>query len=471
MNIHSSGKALGASIEGIDLAQPISDSDFKQILRALGEHGVLCFPEQRLETAEFARFGRMFGELEINVANQFHEPGFPEVMVLSNMTENGKPIGLGDAGQGWHTDMSYSKEIALANVLYAIKVPARDGRPLGDTQFRNMHAAYEDLPGEIKSRLEGRTATHDFAKFWDMMRARPGSQRTALTPEQRAKKPPVSQPIFRTHPITGRTVLYCNPGYAIRIDGMPEAVADRLARAARVRTVRSGAQVIRQGDRGDEFFVIADGRASILVRSRGEDQLVGHYTTGDFFGERALLGGGVRAATILADTPLKLLVFSRDLFWTELAGPIGWQARVRQALEERQRLQAVPLFKGLGERQLDILAVKLETRPFAPGEVLVRQGDDGDSFYVVREGQVDVTRQDGRTRRKLASLKAGDYFGEMALLYNQPRMATVAGNDTGSVWRLGRQDFRDLIGRYLDLEGPIARKARSRRLAPSRGRR
>lgn len=228
MNIRSSGQALGASIEGMDLAQPISDSDFKQILRALGEHGVLCFPKQRLETAEFARFGRMFGELEINVANQFHEPGFPEVMVLSNMTENGKPIGLGDAGQGWHTDMSYSKEIALANVLYAIKVPAREGRPLGDTQFRNMHAAYEDLPYEIKRRLEGRTATHDFAKFWDMMRARPGSRRAALTAEQRAKKPPVSQPIFRTHPITGRTVLYCNPGYATRIDGMPEAESAEL---------------------------------------------------------------------------------------------------------------------------------------------------------------------------------------------------------------------------------------------------
>jgi taurine dioxygenase len=230
MKIKSSGKALGASIEGIDLAQPISDSDFKQILRALGERGVLCFPKQRLETAEFARFGRMFGELEINVANQLHEPGFPEVMVLSNMTRNGKPIGLGDAGQGWHTDMSYSKEIALANVLYAIKVPARDGRPLGDTQFRNMHAAYEDLPDEMKSRLKGRTATHDFAKFWDMMRARPGSQRTALTAEQRAKKPPVSQPIFRTHPITGRTVLYCNPGYATRIDGMREAESGELLR-------------------------------------------------------------------------------------------------------------------------------------------------------------------------------------------------------------------------------------------------
>jgi taurine dioxygenase len=223
MRIHASGQALGARIEGIDLRQPVSEGDFRHILRALGEHGVLCFPGQEIETGALARFGRMFGELEINVANQFHEPGFPEVMVLSNMTEDGKPVGLGDAGQGWHTDMSYSREIALANILHAIKVPMRDGRPLGDTEFRNMHLAYEDLPADIKRALSGRTATHDFAKFWDMMRSRPGSQRVPLTPQQRAKKPPVSQPIFRTHPITGRTILYCNPGYAVRIDGMPDA--------------------------------------------------------------------------------------------------------------------------------------------------------------------------------------------------------------------------------------------------------
>jgi taurine dioxygenase len=223
MRIHASGQALGARIDGIDLRQPVPEGDFRHILRALGEHGVLCFPGQQIETGALARFGRMFGELEINVANQFHEPGFPEVMVLSNMTEDGKPVGLGDAGQGWHTDMSYSREIALANILHAIKVPMRDGRPLGDTQFRNMHLAYEDLPADIKRALSGRTATHDFAKFWDMMRSRPGSQRAPLTPQQRAKKPPVSQPIFRTHPITGRTILYCNPGYAVRIDGMPDA--------------------------------------------------------------------------------------------------------------------------------------------------------------------------------------------------------------------------------------------------------
>ena len=228
MKITPSGKALGARIEDIDLAHPVSPDDFKQILRALGAHGVLCFPKQTFDTGAFARFGRMFGDLEINVANQMHEPGHPEVMILSNMIKDGKPVGFGDAGQGWHTDMSYSRDIALANILHAQKVPMREGRPLGDTQFRNMHAAYDDLPDDIKQRLAGRTVTHDFIKFWDMMRAKPGSTRGPLTPEQRAKKPPVSQPIFLSHPITLRTVLYCNPGYAMWIDGMDRKESDAM---------------------------------------------------------------------------------------------------------------------------------------------------------------------------------------------------------------------------------------------------
>jgi taurine dioxygenase len=222
MRIEASGKALGATVEDIDLREPVPEGGFRQILRALGAHGVLCFPRQRLEAADLSRFGRLFGELEVKVSNSFYEPGHPEVMILSNMTRDGKAVGLGDAGQGWHTDLSYNRQIALANILFAVEVPLRDGRPLGDTQFRNMHAAYDDLPDDMKRRLAGRTVTHDFAKFWDMMRTRPGSGRGPLTPEQRAKYPPTSQPVFRTHPITGRPVLYCNPGYAVRIDGMDE---------------------------------------------------------------------------------------------------------------------------------------------------------------------------------------------------------------------------------------------------------
>jgi len=223
MHIIPTGQALGARVEGIDLAQPLSDSDFRTILRALGAHGVLCFPDQTLDVPAFATFGRRFGDLEVNVANMAQEPGFPEVMILSNMKDDrGRPMGARDAGQGWHTDMSYSRDIALANILHCHRVPRRHGKPLGETQFRNMQAAYDDLPDAMKHRLEGRTATHDFAKFWDLMRARPGSTRKPLTEEQRRTKPPVSQPIFRRHPITGRTVLYANPGYTMWIDGMEE---------------------------------------------------------------------------------------------------------------------------------------------------------------------------------------------------------------------------------------------------------
>jgi taurine dioxygenase len=149
-------------------------------------------------------------------------------MILSNIVENGRPIGARDAGQDWHTDMSYSETIALANVLYALKVPRRDGVALGGTEFANMQAAYEELPADLKTRLEGMTVLHDFNKFWQMMRQRPGSWRPPLTEEQRRKKPPVSHPIFLKHPITGRKVLYANPGYSMRINELPQRESDAI---------------------------------------------------------------------------------------------------------------------------------------------------------------------------------------------------------------------------------------------------
>ena len=107
MDIIPSGQTLGARVENIDLADPLSDNDFRTLLRALGRHGVLCFPRQNFDTPALAAFARRFGDLEVNVANQYYEPDFPEIMILSNqLRPDGKPVGLNDAGQGWHTDMS-----------------------------------------------------------------------------------------------------------------------------------------------------------------------------------------------------------------------------------------------------------------------------------------------------------------------------------------------------------------------------
>src|SRR4026209_2686183 len=229
MRIVSSGKMLGAGIEGLDLSKPLAEREVEEIIQAIGRYGVLCFPRQRLTARQHKDFAARFGELEINVASgAYQEPGIPEVMILSNIVKDGKPIGLPDAGQDWHTDMSYSKTIAFANVLYALEVPRRDGKTLGDTEFSSMQAAYEGLPGDLKQKLEGMTVLHDFNKFWEMMRREKGSKRPPPTEAQRKTKPPVSHPIFLAHPITGSKVLYANPGYSVRINELPEKGSDEM---------------------------------------------------------------------------------------------------------------------------------------------------------------------------------------------------------------------------------------------------
>ena len=228
MRIVPTGKVLGATVEGLELSTPLPEAGIEALIQALGRYGVLRFPRQRLSAAQQKDFAARFGELEINVAGAYQEPGIPEVMILSNIVQDGKPIGLADAGQDWHTDMSYSSMIAFANVLYALEVPQRDGKPLGATEFSSMHAAYDGLPEGLKRKLEGMTVLHDFNKFWEMMRREKGSKRPPLTEAQRKAKPPVSHPVFLVHPITGRRVLYANPGYSVRINELPQNESDEL---------------------------------------------------------------------------------------------------------------------------------------------------------------------------------------------------------------------------------------------------
>src|SRR5437016_11090972 len=116
MKVTTSGETLGATIEGLDLARPLSNEQFDAVLRALGRYGVVRFPRQELSGRQLADFSARFGKLEINVANAFQEPGIPEVMILSNIVENGEPIGLDDVGQECHTEMYYSRTIPAAYV-------------------------------------------------------------------------------------------------------------------------------------------------------------------------------------------------------------------------------------------------------------------------------------------------------------------------------------------------------------------
>ena len=226
MKITSTQKILGAQVQDLDLGVTLTDGQVDSLILALGTHGVLEFTKQTLTTAQLKAFSERFGKLYVSPGGRAQAEGFPEVMILSNMVQDGKPVGLSDAGQSWHTDMSYSSMIAFANVLHGTVIPQREGKPLGATQFRNTQAVYNDLPQELKERLANKTITHDFNKFWDMMRSRPGSVRPALSDEEKRKRPPVDHPAFLTHPITQKKVLYANPGYAIKINGLSQQESD-----------------------------------------------------------------------------------------------------------------------------------------------------------------------------------------------------------------------------------------------------
>lgn len=144
------------------------------------------------------------------------------------MYKNGKPIGIKDAGNYWHTDLSYTKTPSRGSILYAIEVPHdENGTALGDTEFASTAAAYDALPEAMKTKLAGLRATH---RFWDRYiatRKAAGSD-VVVTDERRASTPDVVQPVIRTHPLTGRKSIYVNEGFTIGIVGMPEAESRAL---------------------------------------------------------------------------------------------------------------------------------------------------------------------------------------------------------------------------------------------------
>ncbi len=230
LTIQRTGAVLGATVRGLDLSRPVSDDDFGRILNALGAHGVLHCPGMTLDMDDFKAFSLRFGDIQgspipgINAIGQ----GYGGVGTLSNLKQDGKYVGAAYAGQDWHTDMSYRDVIGFVNLLYGIRIPRRDGKPLGGTEFSNMHAAYDALPGDLKTRLDGMTASHGYEKFWEHLRVNKGADRPPMTEEQRRARPPVSHPLFLTHPISGRKVLYCNPGYTTRINELPPDESERV---------------------------------------------------------------------------------------------------------------------------------------------------------------------------------------------------------------------------------------------------
>jgi taurine dioxygenase len=207
---------LGAEIRGLDLASPLDDGTFAEVRKCfLDSEGVLILRDQHITPEQHIAFSRRFGPLAIHVLHQFLLPGHPEILLVSNVIENGKPIGLGDAGRYWHSDLSYVTEPSLGSLLHAKEIPAEGG----DTSFVNMYAAYDALPAEVKRRIDGKRAVHSYRKAYDRIEG--STFRPALTAEQKEEVQEVAHPVVRTHPETGRKALFVNEGFTSRILDLP----------------------------------------------------------------------------------------------------------------------------------------------------------------------------------------------------------------------------------------------------------
>lgn len=257
---------LGAEVIGLDLTQPLADDDFSRIHRAHLDHHVLVFRDQRITPAQQIAFSRRFGPLQIHVLHQFALPAHPEVLIVSNIVESGKPIGLGDAGHFWHSDLSYKEKPSLGSLLHAQVLPSEGG----DTLFANMHLAWDTLPAHLRRAVEGLRAEHTYlARYAELQSRNP--LRPNLSAEQIAQVKPVVHPVVRTHPETGRKALFVSEHFTTRIVDIPENESRALLDELFAHSVR--AEHLYRHQWRDHDLVFWDNRSLMHLAAGTPDHL------------------------------------------------------------------------------------------------------------------------------------------------------------------------------------------------------
>jgi taurine dioxygenase len=205
MAIKNLDSPLGAEIAEIDLSQPLTRAEIDAIEAAWRERLVVVCHGQTLSDPQLIAFSRNFGELDPPGPNPYGQPfnkEHPELNVISNVVENGKPIGnLGDGEAVWHADMTYVDMPPKAAILHALEVPPPEAG--GNTYFANMFAAYEGLPADLKKAVEGKIAVHDASRNSAGMLRKGYKEVTDVRETVGAH-----HPMVRTDPKTGRKALF-----------------------------------------------------------------------------------------------------------------------------------------------------------------------------------------------------------------------------------------------------------------------
>ncbi len=228
--------------------------------------------------------------------------------------------------------------------------------------------------------------------------------------------------------------------------------AELIALCAHIRVVRYGAgqRVVAQGDRGDRFYTIVAGQTQVVVQDRaGRETAIENLSTGDSFGETALLEQVPRTASIITTARTVLFEIDRDGFEQFVVASAGGRTGVTDAIRLGKLLLAAPLFSFMSPRQVAAAVRRLIVERHPRGATIFSQGDPGDRFYLIKEGTVRLRRSEEETTTLDVTLGAGQFFGEMALIRDIPRTATATAADDVIVATLTKEQFHDLIGHSL----------------------
>lgn len=223
LTIEPVSDVAGARITGLDLSGDIAPADFARVEQALHEHCFVVFPRQSLTPSQFVRFSSWWGPAEPHVIDTFHHPQDANILILSNVRRDGKPIGLLDAGTYFHTDYSYLAVPARCTMLHAIQMP----RERSGTTFANQTRAYADLPADMQARIEPLVVRHHYGNR-DDLDEQSRTVASVLSESQKKKVDWVRHRLVRPHPHTGVKSLYGVSGSSFGIDGMDDAQAVAL---------------------------------------------------------------------------------------------------------------------------------------------------------------------------------------------------------------------------------------------------
>jgi putative peptide zinc metalloprotease protein len=227
---------------------------------------------------------------------------------------------------------------------------------------------------------------------------------------------------------------------------VPRAELRTVARHLDRVEVEADEVIVRQGAVGDRFYVIRAGDVRVVrLTADGTSEMLATLGPGDYFGEAALVANVPRTATVIAESPARLLTLDAGHFRRWMTARADLHGMVRRTIAEREVLAAIPFLATLGPPELDrLVRVMLVTR-YSPGDRIVEQGSPGDRFYVLTDGRVEVVYEDGDRETPVAELGVGDFFGEMALLHDAPRSATVRALSPVETYTLSADDFKALL--------------------------